>query len=139
MAGVEMRRRKKINGPLSSITAEPDRGARAPRSAYTAAGRELRARSQAAPQPERSEQFVASALASGSATQWQARRPAKPVLVLHAVEHLKRLVQLVRDHRWAPKSRELQILLGVKEDPFLRIVDLPWRRGGFGARGRSPA
>lgn len=56
-------------------------------------------------------------------------RPAKPVPVVHAAEHVERLVQLVNQHPWPAKSRELQVLLGVKKDPFLRIVDLALAAG----------
>lgn len=43
---------------------------------------------------------------------------------VHAPDHVERLVAIVRAHPWPPQSRELQKLLGVKKDPFLRIVAL---------------
>lgn len=55
-----------------------------------------------------------------------AERAAGPV---HAPEYVDRLVELVRNHPWPPQSRELQALLGVRKDPFLRIVTLALETG----------
>ncbi len=64
-------------------------------------------------------------------------RPAAPVRVVHAAEHVERLVELVKAHPWPPKSHELQILLGVKKDPFLRIVRLALATGRIRRTGQK--
>ena len=40
-----------------------------------------------------------------------------------AKDYVEALISLVHDAPWATRSRELRALLGVKKDPFLRIVD----------------
>ena len=64
-------------------------------------------------------------------------RPAAPVRVVHAAEHVERLVELVKAHPWPPESHELQILLGVKKDPFLRIVRLALATGRIRRTGQK--
>ena len=41
---------------------------------------------------------------------------------VHAKDYVEALITLVHDAPWATRSRELRALLGVKKDPFLRIV-----------------
>ncbi len=41
---------------------------------------------------------------------------------VHAKDYVETLITLVHDAPWATRSRELRALLGVKKDPFLRIV-----------------
>ena len=53
--------------------------------------------------------------------------PALPIeqpLQLRPKDHVDRLVEIVRDYPWPPRSGELQRLLGVKKDRFLRIVNI---------------
>jgi len=56
---------------------------------------------------------------------------------VHAPEHVDRLIELVRAHPWPPQSRELQKLLGVKKDPFLRIVTLALDSGRLTRTGKK--
>jgi hypothetical protein len=42
---------------------------------------------------------------------------------VHAKEYVEALIAIVHDAPWATRSRELRAMLGVKKDPFLRIVD----------------
>ena len=60
-----------------------------------------------------------------------------PIPVVHAADHVERLVQLVKDHPWPPQSRELQRLLGVKKDPFLRIVSIALATGRITRSGQK--
>ncbi len=41
---------------------------------------------------------------------------------VRAKDYVEALISLVHDAPWATRSRELRALLGVKKDPFLRIV-----------------
>lgn len=63
--------------------------------------------------------------------------PAKVVGPVHAQDHVERMIELVRNHPWPPRSRELQFLLGVKKDPFLRIADLALASGRVRREGRK--
>lgn len=42
---------------------------------------------------------------------------------VHANDYVEALIAIVHDAPWATRSRELRAMLGVKKDPFLRIVD----------------
>lgn len=56
---------------------------------------------------------------------------------MHASEHVDRMVEIVRTYPWPPQSRELQRLLGVKKDPFLRIADLAIATGRVRREGQK--
>ena len=43
--------------------------------------------------------------------------------VVHAKDYVEALIAIVHTAPWATRSRELRAMLGVKKDPFLRIVD----------------
>ena len=55
--------------------------------------------------------------------------PGEQPLFLRPHHHVDRLVEIVRDYPWPPRSGELQRLLGVKKDRFLRIVNIAMATG----------
>jgi hypothetical protein len=56
---------------------------------------------------------------------------------IRAADYVERLVEIVKNHPWPPQSRELQALLGVRKDPFLRVVTVAMATGRIVRTGQK--
>lgn len=54
---------------------------------------------------------------------------------VHAKDYVEALIAIVHEAPWATRSRELRAILGVKKDPFLRIVDAALATGRIARTG----